>query len=140
MWNMIYPILIVVMANTFYNICTKSMPKELNSFAGLAITYGVAALLSVIMFFMTSEQKNLLHELTKANWTSFILGFAIVALEFGFICIYRAGWKISVATVIGNIILAVVLIVVGVLIYKESVSVKQVIGVALCAVGLFLMM
>lgn len=139
MLNMIYPIIIVVAANTFYNIGTKSIPQKINSFAALSITYIVAAVLCVIMFFLTSEQKNFINELTKANWTSFVLGFAVVALEFGYVCIYRSGWKVSAASIVANIILAIILLFVGWLLYKESISIKQIAGVVVCTVGLILM-
>ena len=43
MWNLLWPMLMVVGANTVYNICAKSTPEKLNSFAALTINYGVAA-------------------------------------------------------------------------------------------------
>ena len=43
MLNMLYPILIIVLSNILYNICTKSTPSEVNAFAALTITYLVAA-------------------------------------------------------------------------------------------------
>lgn len=138
MWNMIWPVLVVVGANTIYNISAKSTPTDVNSFASLAVSYIIGAICSVIMFFLTSENKNLFSELSKTNWTTLALGVAIVALEFGYICIYRAGWKISVATLVTNISLACVLLIVGVLLYKEAVSVKQIIGMGISAIGLIL--
>ena len=138
MWNMIWPIIIVVASNTVYNICAKSMPENINSFASLSITYLVAAVCSVIMFFVTDGQKNLAAELTKANWTSFALGASIVGLEFGFVCIYRAGWKMSTGNLAASLTLACVLLVAGVLLYKETITFRQVIGMAVCAVGLIL--
>lgn len=138
MWNMIWPIIIVVGANTVYNISAKSTPSDVNSFASLAVSYIIGAVCSVIMFFITSENKNLIAEIAKTNWTAFALGITIVGLEFGYICIYRAGWKISAATLAANISLACVLIVVGILLYKEEVSVKQLIGIAVAAAGLIL--
>ena len=94
--------------------------------------------MSALMFFVTSESKNIMAELSKLNWTSLLLGIAIVALEFGYICIYRTGLKISVATLITNISLAVVLMAVGVLFYRESISLKQIIGILVSAIGLIL--
>ena len=55
---MIWPMLIVITANTFYNVCAKSTPQGVNSFASLTITYLIAAAASLIMFFVTGEQKN----------------------------------------------------------------------------------
>jgi uncharacterized membrane protein len=140
MWNMLWPILIVVGANTFYNISAKSTPEGINAFASLAVTYLVAMLCSVGMFFVTGEQKNLALELTKANWATYILGIAIVGLEYGFICIYRAGWKIGVASLFASIALACVLLLVGIFLYKEALSLRQYIGIGVCMVGLILIM
>ena len=59
MWNYLWPILIVVGANTFYNISTKSTPQGIDPFASLTITYLVAAALSLLMFFVTGERKKI---------------------------------------------------------------------------------
>ena len=138
MWNMIWPLLVVVGANTVYNISAKSTPANVNSFASLAVSYAVGMIFSVIMFYITSDNKNIIAEISKTNWTALALGAAIVALEFGYICTYRAGWKISVATLIANISLACVLVIVGILLYKETISLKQIVGIIISAIGLVL--
>lgn len=135
---MLWPVLVVVGANTIYNISTKSTPANVNAFASLAMTYVMAALSSVVLFFLTSDSKNLLAELAKTNWTAYALGIAIIGLEFGYICIYRAGWKIGVASLVANISLACVLLVVGYFFYKEVITLKQLIGMGVCAIGLML--
>jgi uncharacterized membrane protein len=66
------------------------------------------------------------------------LGIAIVGLEFGYICIYRAGWKIGVASLVANISLACVLLLVGLFVYKEVITLKQLLGMGICAIGLML--
>lgn len=138
MWNMLWPILIVVAANTIYNICAKSTPTNINSFATLSVTYLVAMICSIIMFYVTSEKKNLLLELQKTNWTTYALGIAIVGLEFGFLCVYRAGWKMSTANLFASITVACVLLIVGFLLYKEVLSLRQLLGMGVCALGLIL--
>ena len=135
---MLWPVLVVVGANTIYNISTKSTPANVNAFASLAMTYVMAALSSVVLFFLTSDSKNLLAELAKTNWTTYALGIAIIGLEFGYICIYRAGWKIGVASLVANISLACVLLVVGYFFYKEVITLKQLLGMGVCALGLML--
>jgi len=138
MWNMLWPILIVVAANTIYNISAKSTPANINLFASLSVTYLIAMICSIIMYFVTGEKKNLLLELSKANWTTYALGVAIVGLELGFLCVYRAGWKISIANLFAGITLACVLLIVGFLFYKEALSLRQLLGMGVCAAGLFL--
>jgi len=136
--NYLWPILIVVGANTLYNIVAKSTPANVDTFASLVITYTVAAILSLILFLTTSQTKNFAEEFSKINWTSIVFGFSILALEFGYINVYRAGWKVSTGSLVANITLACVLLLVGLLFYKETVSLRQLIGMFLCAGGLFL--
>lgn len=138
MWDLFYPILIIVASNVLYNICTKSTPTEVNSFASLFITYGVAAVFCFAAFLLTSKNKSLLPELAKANWSSFVLGVVIVGLELGYILAYRNGWKMNTVSVTANISLAVILIFVALIFYKESITLKQIAGIGLCAGGLVL--
>ncbi len=138
MWNMIWPILVVVLSNTFYNICQKSTPANVNAFGTLMVTYLVAAILTGVLFVTTVKPQNVPVEITKINWTAFVLGMAIVGLEVGYVFIYRAGWKVSSASVIANIALACVLIIVGALLYKEVITIRQLLGMAVCIVGLIL--
>ncbi|MBQ5348964.1 MAG: hypothetical protein IIU54_04200, partial [Phascolarctobacterium sp.] len=72
------------------------------------------------------------------NWSALALGIAIVGLEFGYICIYRAGWKIGVASLVANISLACVLLLVGLFVYKEVITLKQLLDMGICAIGLML--
>lgn len=139
MWNYIWPILLVIGSNTVYNICAKSTPAEANAFVSLSVTYLVGTLLSIGMFYLTSAERGYFAELRKLNWASVVLGASVVALEFGYIAIYRAGWKVSVGSQVANIGLAVILIVVGVVFYKELISLKQIWGILLCLGGLLLL-
>ena len=137
-WNLVWPILIVIASNTFYNICMKSMPSEVNPFGALMVTYLGAAIMSDIIFAFAVGPSNVSAEITKVNWTSIVLALAIVGLEVGYVFVYRAGWTVSTASVVANIGLACVLIVVGYLLYRENVSFNQILGIIVCMIGLIL--
>lgn len=139
MLDMLWPVMIVVLSNVFYNICQKSTPEGVHPFGTLMVTYVVAAIVTGIIFVCTAGLRNIPSELHKLNWTSFILGIAIVGLELGYIFLYRAGWKVSVGPLVCNIALAVVLIFVGALLYKEKITLTQVMGMILCSGGLILL-
>jgi|LSQX01.2.fsa_nt_gb drug/metabolite transporter (DMT)-like permease len=138
MFHYLWPILVVIGANTFYNITAKSTPVNVNLFASLTITYLVAAALSLALFFTTAHSKNIFVEWGNANWTAIAFGLSILGLEFGYINVYRVGWKVSTGSLVANIGLACVLLLVGILFYKEAISVRQIVGMAICAVGLVL--
>ena len=132
------PVLIVVCANTMYNVCIKSTPGEVNPFITLFFTYMVAAVLTVILFFIFGNSGNIMAEISNVNWTSIVLGISIVGLETGYILMYRAGWKVSNASIVANICLAISLLFVGYIIYKENIDLKQILGIVVCMVGLIL--
>ena len=72
-------------------------------------------------------------------WIVVIGGVVLVALEFGFIQMYRAGWPVSMGALTNSIVLAVVLALVGVLLYREVITLRQIAGMAVCAAGLILL-
>lgn len=136
MWATLYPIILIVLSNVFYNVCTKSAPAKANAFASLTVTYLVAAAVSFAAFFLTSKGKNIGAEFSKLNWSSLVLGIVIIGLEVGYILAYRNGWKMNTVSVTANIALAVALVFVSLIFYKESITLRQIGGIALCAGGL----
>lgn len=138
MAQMMWPIMVVIAANTMYHICAKSIPQGAQPFASLTVTYLMAAALSALMFFLTSREKNLLTAVLNLNWASFALGCAIVALEFGFLYVYRVGWEISMGSLVANVGLACVLLIVGIVFYQEHLSWRQAMGFLLCLGGIVL--
>jgi len=138
MWSYAWPILIVIAANTFYNIAAKSTPQSINPFATLTITYLTAAVLSVILFYATNSGRDLIGEIKGINWTSITLALAIVGLEFGYIQAYRAGWNVNAGPLVANMGLAIVLVIVGAMMYKEAITPIKLAGIVLCLGGMFL--
>lgn len=131
------PLLLVIFSNTFYHITAKSTPADVNPLASLCITYLVAAVTSfVLMLISQGVTKGELFPFKGINWTSFVLGICVIGLEYGYLWAYRAGWDISVGSLIANIALAIILIFVGLLLFKEKISVNQLIGIGLCIAGL----
>ena len=114
------------------------MPSNANAFASLTVTYLAGAVLSAILFLAGCRGAGIGEELSKVNWTSLVLSLAIVGLEAGYVFLYRAGWKVSIGALTANICLAVALLAIGCLLYRESVSPRQALGICVCGLGLFL--
>lgn len=134
-----FPIIIVIFSNTFYHISSKSTPQNANPFASLFVTYTVAAIVTfILLLFNTNFKSPFINTFQQLNWTSFILGIAIIGLEFGYIQAYRIGWNVSICSLVCNLCLAVILLLVGILIYGEQVAKQQFLGILFCLVGIFL--
>ncbi len=136
--EMLWPVLLIVISNIFYHICTRSSPEGVNPFAALTVTYAVGAAVSAAAYFLTNPGHNLLGEYRQLNWTPFVLGIAIVGLEAGYIYMYKAGWTISTAQLLCSSLLAVCLLAVGYFIYNESITATKIAGIIVCLVGLYL--
>ena len=136
MFQYLWPIMLVILSNTVYQICAKSVPSNVNPFASLIVSYIVGAICSAVMFFMTSKQTNVIKELANMNWAPYVLGFVIVGLEVGFIYMYKVGWQVSTASIVQSSFLAIILIFVGLLLYHEALTWNKIVGVFICLVGL----
>lgn len=137
MFDSIWPIALVVLSNTFYQICAKEVPEKMDPFASLTVTYLVGAAVSFALFGLLNRGGSIVAEYQKLNWAPFVLGLVLVGLETGFIYAYRAGWTVSTAAIVQSAFLGVVLIFVGMLLYKEVITPTKVAGILICLVGLY---
>jgi len=138
MFIYIFSIVLIVASNVMYNICQKSTPEKANPFVALLVTYATAIVMTLVTLIFYRPEKSLTESIKQLNWTSVVLGIAIVGLELGYLLAYRAGWNISVGSLVANIILALILIPVGILIYHEKFELNKVIGSVFCIIGLVL--
>ena len=130
---------LLVVSNTVYQLCAKSVPKginPINPFASLIVTYLIGAAASLVLYFVLGSDGNLLKEYGKLNWAPFVLGIVIVGLEAGWIYAYKAGWQVSTGFIVQSAFLAMSLLLVGYFIFREALTWNKVVGVAICLVGL----
>ena len=138
MLSYIWPISLVVLSNTLYQVCAKSVPEGMNPFASLTVTYLIGAVISGVLYFALNRNANLLREIRMINWASIVLGVVIIGLEVGFIYAFRAGWQIGTAQIVSSAMVAVLLIFVGWLLYHEAITWNKLLGIAVCIAGLVL--
>lgn len=138
MFAYVWPLALVVLSNVFYQICAKSVPKGIHPLASLTITYLVGAAVSFILYFALNRKADLLQEYRHLNWAPFVLGLSVVGLEVGYIYAFKAGWAVSRAQIVQAAVLAVILIVVGYVLYKEPITWNRVVGIIVCLAGLVL--
>ena len=121
-------------------VTQESIPPETNPFFVIAIAYVVGVALCLVFALVSPGRKSFIETFRASNWAVFTLGAAAALIELGFLLAYRTGWRISIAAVATNAAAAVVLIPIGLLVFKDHLSVRNVIGLAFCIVGLVLVM
>ena len=136
MFSYIWPIALLVFSNIFYQISAKSTPAAIHPLASLTVTYFIGAIVSGILYFALNRGGSLLAEYSHLNWTSFVLGIAVVGLETGWIYAYKAGWQVSTGFIVQAALLSTMLILVGYFLYQEALTWNKLLGTAICLIGL----
>lgn len=132
-----FPILLMAVATAVYHIAQKSVPGQVNPIFSLVMNYATA-LLGTLLLVPFFPRRSGSWSAKGINWASCLVGVAIVGVELSVLLAYRAGWKISLASVVGNVATALILVGVGYGFFHEHLSLRNLAGVGLCLVGLVL--
>lgn len=126
--------LLPLAGTTAYHLISNKTPASVNPFLGVSVSYLVAMVTGLVLFALTKKQP-LLMELRQISRLNVLLGLAVIGIEAGFLLMYRNGWPVSKGSVVVNILAAAFLLLIGRLVYQESVSLLNGVGIALCMVG-----
>lgn len=127
----------VIAGGVLYHLCQKATPSTLDPFFALCISFGLASLtcfgIALSRHHISAEQ---FHRL---NWASILLAVSLVGIESGYLLAYRYGLKLNVTSFACNTMMALVLLAVGTILYRESFTLKNASGLVLCLIGLILL-
>ena len=133
-----FPFVLTVGGMLFYHLSQKSIPKEINPFFATIFAYLVGIVVCAIFAFTYPGNKSFTGSLKQSNWAVFVVGAAAACVEVGFMLAYRSGWRISTAAIATNVAVAAMLIPIGILIFKEQLSLRNLLGLIFCILGLVL--
>lgn len=137
MFSTWWPLLLVVLSSVGYQVGLKEVAGVGDPMISLMVTYLAASAVSfVIYFFQSLGKESFLRGVFSVNVSAMGLGLAIVGIEVGTLFMYRAGWAVNVAFVVANSLIVAALMVTGFLLYKEKLSLCQLIGVGISLAGI----
>lgn len=125
-------------ANVVYHVCQKTIPGVANPMVSVTVTFLVATLASAALLPVFLGDAGVVTELRRLNWSSVLLGITIIGIEVGFLLLYRSGWNISLASIVVNALVALSLVPVGILLFKEKLLGTDVVGILLLLAGIYL--
>lgn len=135
----LFSIILAICSSALYHFVAKSTPANVNFSVSLLVTYAVAFGVVLLTFFFFPLQNGLGSELRKLNWASIGLAVGVVGIEFGFLLTYRAGWNLGIASVIVNVVGALILVPVAIFFFKDKISWVNILGIFVCLVGLVML-
>lgn len=133
-----FPLLIIILGGLLYQFSQKSIAKGLNAYFVIIIAYLAGILLCLVCQWIYPVQGTLTEAFRKSNWAVYGVGVGAVLVEIGFLLAYRQGWQISLTSMLVNMVISLVLVPVGVLVYKEKLSGWNALGIAFYFAGLIL--
>ena len=138
MTSFYFPFAIAVGGMLFYHLAQKSIPKEVNPFYATIIAYTVGIVVCAVCALTLPGKKSFADSFRASNWAVFVLGAAAAAIEVGFLLAYRAGWRLGVAAVATNVAVTAMLVPIGIIVFKDQLSLRNILGLIFCVLGLVL--
>lgn len=131
---------LTVISSIFFNIFLKITPANVHPIFFLSVTYLAASIVTLIIFpfYPTDKTLSLWSNLRELNWTSIAVAFTLVGMEVGTLLSYRVGWNISLFHVVASTTITILLVPIGLLIFKENLTNTAVVGLFFCVIGLIL--
>ena len=127
---------LTILSGALYHVFQKLTPGNVHPMLALVITYVTAIVICLVLLPLYPSKTGIVESLRQLNWASFALALAIVGLEIGFLLAYRAGWNISLGAIVSNVAVTIVLVPIGLLLFKERISLVNFIGIVICIAGL----
>jgi drug/metabolite transporter (DMT)-like permease len=136
--SVVGPLLLVVTGSLVYHIAAKSVPKAFDPVASVIGVYAAALLASIAVYLAARPGA---MPMVARMWHPAVaaVGLGALMIELGFLLTYRAAWPVSIASVMTNGVVAVLLVPVGALLFGEPITLVRLVGVVLCLIGVSLL-
>ena len=132
-------IALLVCSGVFYQLFQKLISPTINPGFSLICSYIPAILLSTLLFVLFPLKGSLSDEIKNINIYSFILAIPIIGIELGYLLLYRAGGKLSYSSALVSSMITILLVIIGMILFKEKINIKKIVGIALCMSGIVLL-
>jgi drug/metabolite transporter (DMT)-like permease len=133
------PLALTIAGGVIYHVSAKSLPKELNPALILVVAYATALCGSLAVYVMLPADRAAPAASRVLNPAVISVGLGATMIELGYVLTYRAAWPVSVAAILINSMVSVLLVVVGTSVFSERLSLSRAFGVALCLAGAWLL-
>jgi uncharacterized membrane protein len=129
---------LAIVCTVGYHLVLKLTPAGVNPLLSLLVTYALVTGLFGAILLVAPGGFEWKQEVRQINWTALALAAVIVGLDLGFLFLYRSGFEVSLGALVTQSAAAMLLLVIGVAVFREKLSAANAAGLVLCLVGLWL--
>ncbi len=138
MYLLYFYIGITIISNVLYHIFQKSISQTANPIISLIVSYLIAIIISLLLLPFFPSKGTLIQQIKDLNWATYALGLGIVGLELGYLLTYRAGGNLGLTAITVTSLVTILLIPAAIFLFKQNISILNIIGVFLCIAGIIL--
>ena len=132
-----WPYLLMVSTLVAYQVLLKLPRPGLNILAFQTFAYAVALVAAAFLWWRNTGLGD--NRMTaKEMILPVLFGLSVVGLEFAYVAAFRLGWPVSTTGVMVTVGTAVVLLPISYFAFRETLSPVNFAGLAVCAVGLWM--
>jgi len=131
-------LLLAIVASVGYHLVLKVTPGAVNPLLSLAITYAIGAAAFLGCYALVPDTPPIRDAVRLVNWTALGLAITVIAIDVAFLLLYRSGFEVALGLNITQAAAALILVAIGVVVFRERITAVNIVGIALCIVGLWL--
>ena len=133
-------LLLAAFAGASYHFLTKTLPEFKYPFASLVVSYLAAAAICLILaaLFSGKDGKGAFAAAFRSlNVKSVLVGLALIGIDSGVFFLYRLGGEVSVISILTSALQSLLLVLIGILVFRERVTPTNVLGMVLSLGGVY---
>ena len=134
-----FPLALVVLSNIAYHYGQKSVPRAAHPVVAAIGMYAVALVGALVVLPLVRPWPDRAAAGAALHWSVGLVGLGILGIEIGFLLVYRSGWEISIASLTASVVLALALVPIGVLAFREPWNASRLAGLLMAVAGLWLL-
>lgn len=121
-----------------YQIVVKRIPATINPIVSVMGLYVSVLTISIFMLPFFHAEGGLRSHFRQLSWIQVLLAVTVVLIELGFLLMYRYGWNLSTGNLVTGVFVNIILLIVGVVVLGEKISLVNAVGIALSILGVAL--
>ena len=132
-------VFMLTLADVIYQVAYKFLPENVPATSAILALYVLAFVEALVLAFILDNRFKIktLKTYVKHKVT-YIMAITMLAIDFGYLFIYRLGGEISKVFNLTVPMQAVFLMLAGILFYKEKITKHSIIGIILSVIGVML--
>ena len=132
------PLLLTISGGLLYHVGIKSVSTSANPFLALFVPAAVLTVVYAVCALTISVDGASATAARGSGWGILAVGVGAVLIELGFLWAYRQGWELSRAALTTTVSVTLLLAASGLILFREQLSLRYVLGVVCCIAGLVL--